>query len=187
MNPGTLIIGFVPLVLFALLDGRIPVADAAAIGAAAALIIVVATARRGVAVLPLVQVITLAAMCAIAFAGGASVQTFLAGYGRGIASLVLAAFMLATAPFAPFTASIARAGVPREVRTSRRFIELNQRISAAWALAVLVLGLAHLAGAAIGPSLPPFRALLIEWGPAVVAVICALRYTRRTVAAAQTH
>ncbi|HEX4224281.1 MAG TPA: hypothetical protein VHZ97_18065 [Pseudonocardiaceae bacterium] len=185
MNPGPLIIGFVPLVLFALLDGRIPVADAAAIAAALALIIVAVTARRGVPVLPIVQVITLITISVIAFASGPPTQVFLTDYGRGLASLVLAAYMLVTAPFAPFTASIARAGVPREVSTSRRFIELNQRISAAWGLAVLVLGLAHLAGAAIGPSLPPFRALLLEWGPAIVAVICALRYTQRTVAAAQ--
>ena len=47
MNPVTLVLGFVPLVLFTLLDGRIPVADAAAIGAAAALVVVFVTLRRG--------------------------------------------------------------------------------------------------------------------------------------------
>jgi hypothetical protein len=185
MNPFTLVIGFVPLVLFTFLDGRIPVADAAAVGAVAALVVVAVTARRGLPVLPIVQAVTLAVLAALAFAGDAATQHFLTTYGRGIASLVLAAFMLLTAPFAPFTATFARAGVPRELRTSSRFVALNQRISAAWGVAVLVLGLTHLATATMGSSLRPLQALLLQWGPAVVVVIFALRYTRRTVAEAQ--
>jgi hypothetical protein len=185
MNPVTLVIGFVPLVLFTLLDGRIPVADAAAIGAAAAVVVAAVMARRGVPVLPIVQAITLAIISAIAFAGDAATQSFLTGYGRGIASLVLAAFMLITVPFAPFTAAIARAGVPRELWKSQRFLDLNRRISGAWGVAVLVLGLTHLASAAVGDSLPPFRAFLLAWGLPIVAVIVALRYTQRTIAEAR--
>jgi hypothetical protein len=185
MNPITLVVGFVPLVAFSVLDGRIPVADAAAVGAAAALVIVVVTARRGFPVLPVVQVVTLGALAAIAFAGDPGTRTFLTTYGRGIASLVLAAYMLITVPFAPFTATFARAGVPREVWHSPRFIALNRRISTAWGLAVLVFGLFRLATAEVDPSLRPFPALLLQWGPGVIAVLCALRYTRRTVAEAQ--
>jgi hypothetical protein len=185
MNPVTLVIGFVPLVLFTFLDGRIPVADAAAVGAAAAVVVVAVTVRRGIPVLPIVQVVTLAVISALAFTGDPATRHFLTTYGRGIASLVLAAFMLVTLPLAPFTAGIARAGVPREVWTSPRFVDLNRRISAAWGLAVLVLGLTHLATATMGSSLRPFQALLVQWGPAAVVVIFALRYTRRTVAEAQ--
>jgi hypothetical protein len=184
MNPITLVIGFVPLVLFTLLDGRIPVADAAAVGALAAIVVVLMTVRRGVPVLPIVQAVTLAVMSAIAFTSGSATQIFLAGYGRGIASLVLAAYMLITAYFAPFTAMIARANVPREFWKSHQFIGLNRRISAVWGLAVLVLGLTHLATAAVGSSLPRFQELLVDWGPAIIVVIFALRYTRRTTAGA---
>jgi hypothetical protein len=49
-----------PPVLFTFLDGRIPVQNAALIGAVAAVIVVAVTARRGVPVLPIVQTITLA-------------------------------------------------------------------------------------------------------------------------------
>jgi hypothetical protein len=186
MNPVTLVIGFVPLVLFTFLDGRIPVADAAAVGAVAALVVAAVTARRGVPVLPIVQVVTLAVLAVIAVTGGSATQDFLTTYGRGLASLVLAGFMLLTAPFAPFTAAIARAGVPRAAWHSPRFIALNRRISAAWGVAVLVLGLTHLATATMGSSLRPFQAFLLQWGPAVVVVIFALRYTRRTIAEAST-
>jgi hypothetical protein len=185
MNPATLIVGFVPLVLFTLLDGRIPVADAAALGAAAALVVVVAMiARRAVPILPIVQVVTLAAISILAFTGNSATQIFLTTYGRGIASLALAAFMLITAPFAPFTVTIARAGVPRELWKNPRFLSLNRRISTAWGMAVLVLGLTHLLTATVSSSLRPFPTLLVRWGPTVVVVILALRYTKRTIAQA---
>jgi hypothetical protein len=186
MNPVTLVVGFVPLVLFTLLDGRIPVADAAAVAAAAALVVVAMMARRSVPVLPIVQAITLGIISVIAFTGDATTLHFLTGYGRGLASLVLAVFMLLTVPFAPFTATIARAGVPRELWKSARFIDLNRKISAVWGFAVLVLGITHLLSAAVGDSLRPFQTLVLQWGPAIVVVIFALRYTRRTVAEART-
>ncbi|HWC79668.1 MAG TPA: hypothetical protein VG756_06855 [Pseudonocardiaceae bacterium] len=174
-----------PLVLFSLLDGRIPVGAATLAGTAAALVVVAVMARKGVPVLPIVQAITLAVLSVIAFTGDAQTQHFLGDYGRGIASLVLAAYMLTTAPVAPFTATIARADVPREMWKSPHFIALNRKISSAWGAAVLVMGLAHLASAAAGSSLRPFQQHLLEWGPVIVAVLLALRYTRRTVADAQ--
>lgn len=185
MNPVALVSGFIPIVLFGLIDKWIPVADAAALGAVVAIVIAVVNARR-TPVLPIVQAVTLAVIAAVAFTGGAATQTWLASYGGGIASLVLAAFMLITLPFFPFTAAFARAGVPREAWHSPRFLSTNRRVSAAWGVAVLVLGLCHLAAASIDTSaMTPFQAHLIQWGPAVVAVILAVRYTRRTIAEAQ--
>lgn len=188
MNPFSLILGFVPLVLFTFLDGRIPVTDAALIGTVAAVIVVAITAvrRTVVPVLPIVQTVTLAIITAIAFAGDHATQVFLGSYGRGLASLVLAAYMLLTAPFAPFTATIARANVPREYWKSQRFLALNRKISGMWGVAILVLGLAHLAAGAMGP-LPQFQELLVQWGSAVVVVIIALRYTQRVTSGTQGH
>lgn len=186
MNPVTLVLGFVPLVLFTFLDGRVPVADAALIGTIAAIVVVVFTAVRRtvpvpVPVPPIVQAITLAVITVIAYTGDHATTIFLGSYGRGLASLVLAAYLLVTAPFAPFTATIARVSVPRERWHSPRFIALNQRISAVWGVAVLVLGIAHLITGALG-RLPRLPELLIQWGPAIVVVIIALRYTQRVTA-----
>ncbi|HEY3686808.1 MAG TPA: hypothetical protein VGL93_27485 [Streptosporangiaceae bacterium] len=186
MNPVTLVAGFVPLVLFALLDGAIPVAAAAALAAAAAVVAFAAMVRRAVPVLPIVQAVTLAAVSALAFTGGPATQSFLTDYGRGLVSLVLAAYILATAGFAPFTAAFARAGVPREHWHSPRFIGLNRRISAAWGAAVLVLGVSHLLYGAVGASLTRFEGLVLNWGLTIVAVLVAFRYTQRTIAAART-
>jgi hypothetical protein len=179
--------GFIPLVLFSLLDGPVSVGGAAAIGAGAAVVIALIMFRRGIPTLPIVQAVTLAVFSAIAVSSSTATQHWLATYGRGVPSLVLAAFMLVTAPFFPFTASIARGSVSPEVAASPRFIDLNRRISAAWGVAVLVLGLCRMATAAVSTSsLPKFQAHLIEWGPTVLAVILALRYTQRAVAAAHT-
>jgi hypothetical protein len=163
MNPVTLVSGFVPLVLFSLLDGRIFVGTAAVVSAAAAVAVGAVMARRAVPVLPIIQAVTLAVIAAVGYASGPATQSWLAGYGRAVPSLVLAAYMLATAPFAPFTALLARAGVSREVRASPRFIGLNRRVSAAWGAAVLVLGLCRLATPPLSTSsLPPFQVHLIE-------------------------
>jgi hypothetical protein len=178
MNPVSLIAGFAPLVLLGLLDGPLPVADAAVIAAALALLITAFTIRRGPA-LGIVQIVTLAAIAAIAFTGSTDTRHWLATYGGGLSSLVLAAYMLATLPFAPFTAAFARAGVPRELWNSSRFLDTNRRISAVWGIAVLILGLSRLAVAALHTHSP-----LLQWGPAVLAIIYAVRYTRRTVAQA---
>lgn len=186
MNPIALIGGFVPLVLFSLLDQQIPVAPAAALSAAAALVVVLLTSRHGVAVMPLVQAITLAVIAGIAFAGDLHTKHFLAVYGRGIASLVLAAYILATASFAPFTASIARAKVPREVWSSPRFLETNRKISSVWGLAILVMGIANLAVAVmVSEDSHTHVGPLLRWGPTIVAVLVAVRYTRRVVAETQ--
>jgi hypothetical protein len=86
----------------------------------------------------------------------------------------------------PGAALNGRAGVPRELWKSPRFIDLNRKISAVCGFAVLVLGLTHLLSAAVGDSLRPFQAPLLQWGTTIVVVIFALRYTRRTVAEAHT-
>lgn len=184
MNPVALVSGFIPLVLFSLINGHVAVAGAAVIAAVAAVVIAVVNARRGPA-LAIVQAVTLAVIAVTAATGSSGTQHWLSTYGGGLASLALAAFMLLTVPFAPFTAAIARSGLPREAWASRRFLDTNRRISAAWGAAVLVLGVCHLATAAMDTSsLSRFQAHLIEWGPAIVAVVLALRYTKRTIAEA---
>lgn len=183
MNPVTIALGFLPLVLFTLLDGNIPVTLAAAAGVVAAVVAIIVMARRSVPVLPIVQAVTLAAVSALAFAGGPAARDFLTTYGRGLVSLVLAVFILVTVGFAPFTAAFARAGVPREQWHDPRFLDVNRRISAAWGLAVLVIGVSHLLYGAIGDSLRPIPGLVLNWGLTVAAVLAAVQYTRRGVAA----
>jgi hypothetical protein len=187
MSPIAVIIGFVPLELFAFLNGPLPVAAAAAVGAVTSLVIALATAHRGTPTLSVVQVISLGAISAIAFAGGTATRHFLAAYGGSLSSMALGGYMLLTAPFAPFTAAIARAGVPRDAWASPRFLDTNRRISAVWGVAVFVPGLILLTVTALGSTTSELHSPLLRWGPAVVLIIFAVRYTERTVTQAHTN
>lgn len=184
MNPVTLVSGFVPLALFAILDGHLAVAAAALVAAGVAVVIAIVTPKRVPPTLAVVQGVTLLAIAVLALVGGSSVSDFLHDYGRGIASLTLAAYILVTAGFAPFTAGYARAEVPPEVWRTPAFLRTNRRISAAWGAAITVMGLSNLLYAALGGT--SSRGLLLSWGPTVLAVLAALRYTKSTIGAART-
>ncbi|WP_211766541.1 hypothetical protein [Kutzneria sp. CA-103260] len=70
--------------------------------------------------------------------------------------------------------------VPREHRKNPEFLALNRKISAVWGFAVLVLGVAHLATDSLG-SLPSNEKLLFQWGPTIIVMLFAVRYTRQVV------
>ena len=168
MKPATLVIGLAPLVLFTALDRRRPAADAAAIAAMAALAAVVVMARSAVPILPIVQALTLAVISVIAFTSDTATHQFRAGYGCGVASLLLAAFMLITVPFASFAATLACANVPCERWRNPRLVALTQRIPALSGLATLSLGLPHptsVAGGRFSAALPRTPT---AWDPPIV-------------------
>ena len=104
MNPVKLILGFVPFILFTVLTGWIPIGWAAAAGLVAALAVVAVSAAGGIKVLPLVQAVILLVIAVLGFAAGPATVAFLTVYGRGLASLALGLFIVATAARTPFTA-----------------------------------------------------------------------------------
>jgi hypothetical protein len=180
MNPLSLIIGFVPQVIFALLVSRLPLGWAAAAGLAAAVVLIAVTAARGgIKILLVVQAAALAAFTVTGFTVGHHAAASFEPYARGLASLALAAFILATAFAMPFTAQFARQGVPRQYWKSPQFLRLNRRISIAWGLAVLAVGASHLGAALLGAGAPVVLRLLLDWGVPLVAGYRAYSFTRR--------
>lgn len=185
MNPVKVIIGFVPLFVFSMLAHVVPVGWAAAAGLAAAIVVVVATARGGVKILPVAQVVLLLGMAVLGFTGGWLVDAVLKLYGQGIVGLLLGAFMIVSAPVAPFTAQFARSTVPPKLWYDARFLEVNRRISTVWGIAVLTLGLCHLLAAQLYVAgLPAPVWLAVAWVVPTPVFIHAGRYTTRTAAAA---
>jgi hypothetical protein len=186
MNAGKIILGFIPLALFAVLAAWIPVGFAAIIGLVASLIVLVINRSGGIKTLPLATAIILAIIAITGFVGGAAVDTFLLHYARGLAALILGAFILITAAFAPFTAQFARQMVPKEHWNDQRFKAINRRLSSVWGIAVVVLGVCHLIDGAIvasGTNLPNFINLVLNWGAPIVVVLLALKYTTRITSA----
>lgn len=79
-------------------------------------------------------------------------------FGRGLATLRLAAYMLITLRFVPFTAAYAKATTPAEYWGSPTFVSVNRRVSSAWGGAILAMAVGHLiADALCSASRRPFH------------------------------
>ena len=181
MNPFKIALGFVPFILFSLLDSWLSVGWAATIGLVAAIGVAVATARGGLKILPVVQAVILGIIAVVGFTSGSAADSFLNTYGRGLASLTLGAFIVVTAAWIPFTAQFARALVPRDQWTSPVFVRLNRELSIAWGGVVLVLGGCHLLGAYLsGHDTRPIVRLAVQWVVPILAFLWVIKYTRRT-------
>jgi hypothetical protein len=180
MNPIKLVIGFVPFVLFTVLDNWIPVGWAALIGLVAALALIAVTARGGLKILPVVQAVILLVIAVLGFVGGPAVNAFLTQYGRGLTSLLLGLFIVATAATLPFTAQFARTEVPPAAWHSPEFLRVNRRLSLAWGCVVLLLGVCHIVGALLEANgAGPLVRLLVDWVVPILAFVRVIAYTRR--------
>jgi hypothetical protein len=182
MNPLNIIIGFIPQVVFIILINWLPLGGAAAAGLAVAVALIAVTAARGgVKILPVVQAVILAVFTVAGFILSHHAAASFEPYARGVASLALAAFILATSVSHPFTAQFARASVPSQYWKSPQFLSVNRRISIAWGLAVLAVGAAHIVAALAGGGAPVIR-ILLDWGVPAVALYRAYSVTTRAIA-----
>jgi hypothetical protein len=181
MNPLSIVIGFIPQVVFVVLVNWLPLGWAAAAGLALAAVLIAVTAvRGGVKILPVVQAVVLAVFTVVGFTLGSHHATAFAPYARGVASLALGAFILATSFSFPFTVQFARQSVPQEDWKSPQFLGVNRRISLAWGFAVLAVGAGHV-GAAFAGRGDLVLHLLLDWGIPVYAAIHAYSVTKRTI------
>jgi hypothetical protein len=183
MNPVKIVIGFVPFVLLTVLGRWLPVGWAALIALVAALVVIAATARGGLKILPVAQAVILIGFAVLGFFGGASIAAFLAVYGRGLASLVLGLFIVVTAASWPFTAQFAREAVPPTEWHSPPFVQINRRLSLAWGSVVLILGACHVLGAFLDAQhIHPVLRLLVDWVVPILAFLRVIAFTRRIAA-----
>lgn len=188
VNPFKIAIGFVPLVLFSVLAGLVPVGWAATVGLVAALVITAMTARGGLKLLPVTQSVILLVLAVVGFLASPPVDALLKLYGRGVASLVLGLVIVATATSMPFTAQFARAMAPASEWHSPAFLEINRRISLAWGAVVLVLGACHLVSAYLEVAhIHPVIRLLVAWVVPILALLRVIAYTRRVADRASEH
>jgi len=181
MNPLNIAIGFIPQAVFAILVNWLPLGWAAAAGLAVAVVIIAVTAARGsVKILSVVQFAILAVFTVVGFTAGPGAATAFEPHARGVASLALGAFILATSFSFPFTVQFARRNVPQQYWKSPQFLGVNRRISLAWGLAVLAIGVGHLAAAYVGGA--PVLHILLDWGIPAYAAYRAYSATERAIA-----
>lgn len=193
MSAKSILVGFLPWIVFSLVATRVgsgAVGMAALLALAVALVMTAISVRRGESpkLIELTGIGVFAVMGAVAVVEPAS-DTVFAFYGRGLAALALAVLVFVTLPFRPFTEQYARASVPRQYWDSPAFHAINRRVSAAWGGTIMVMGVGHLiagalaAGAAESTGYLTSRPgdLILNWVIPGLLVLVTVRYTQRVV------
>lgn len=183
MNPVKIIVGFIPFVLFSLLGNWLPVNISAAAALVVGLVILFANLRGGVKVVSLIQVVVLAAIAILGSLGNSGLNAFLAEYAHGFAPILLGLYILVTLPIRPFTEQYARAAVAREHWASPLFVSANRRLSAAWGVVVLALGVCHTISAVLeaNHTVSTIAALAISWVVPVILLLWALDLSKKAM------
>jgi hypothetical protein len=190
MNAKELVLSFAPWVVFSFLLQRrgVDIAALAAFAAAgvALALVVKDKAAHGVKLVDAASVVTFGVLAAAAGLGGHGVRVDVADYGRGFAALALGAVMLASVTVLPFTEQYARESVPEAYWNSPVFRAVNRKISAAFGLAILVMGGGHLLAGAYDPISAPVAdrrpvELVLNWVVPALLVGGATLYARKVV------
>lgn len=137
--------------------------------------------RSSVKVIDVAGVLTFIVMAVLAFTGSHGVRQHIVNYGRGACALVLALVMLGSLLFVPFTEQYARESVPQEYWDSPVFRAINRQISAAFAIAILLMAVSHFYSGyrESQHDLSQRLNLVLNWGVPVVVILAAIRYTSR--------
>ena len=192
-----MIVSFSPWVLFNVIvkwagPGHAAIAALIAFAVAAVLLIKNGV-QSGVKILDAAGVATFGVLAVLAFLGGSAMDIWVADFGRGAVSLLLAAIMLISAVTIPFSEQYARESVAREYWHSAAFRATNRKISAMWGGVIALTGCAHLAAAAIDPVSGPVRTgqpihvllnVLLNWVVPIALIVLAAKQTKRMSAAA---
>jgi hypothetical protein len=153
MKPTTMILGFLPWVAFGVvvpLIGPHAVALSALLGIG--LVLSGAAVTREIRPLNQMSVgslIPLSAIAVIALVTGDEVHEWLFTWAVPGLAVALGAFLLAMLPVAPFTRRYARTVTPRASWSSPVFVRTNLIMSAAWGVAMIVLGACNILGSAM--------------------------------------
>ena len=186
MNPLSLILGFLPLIAFNVLAGRVAnneIAWGALVALAVALINMAITRPRwppkiiNVISAGLFLVLTL-----IGFLGNRSIDGWLFDWASGLITLTLGLLLLVTMPIMPFTEQYARERVPREYWGTLTFTKVNRVLSQAWALAIVMIGLASMAVAVLderagSTSDASLLDLIFNWVVPIGILVFMVRFT----------
>jgi hypothetical protein len=158
MKPVALILSFLPLIVFSLLARLLPHNDVGVAGLIAAACALVAMAvSRPVwppKILSACSLVLFAVIAVLGFTVGSNHDRWLATWGGAGVGLVIGLAILALLPVIPFTEQFARESTPQAYWASPTFKKINLVLSAAWGVAIFVLGLCRVAAAAAGGRLP---------------------------------
>jgi hypothetical protein len=153
MKPLKLILAFLPLIAFSFLSRFLAHGDIGVAGLVAAVCaVIVILASRPIwppNVLNVIQVVIFGLIAAFGFALGKGDDRWLATWGGAGIGLVIGLIILLLVPVVPFTESFAREATPHAYWSSPTFIKINRVLSAAWGVAIMLIGVSRIAAQAI--------------------------------------
>ena len=186
MNPLSLILGFLPLIAFNVLAGRVAsngIAWGALVALAVALINMAITRPRWPPkIINLISAGLFLVLTLIGFLGDRSIDGWLFDWASGLVTLALGLLLFATMPIMPFTEQYARERVPREYWGRPIFKKVNRVLSLAWTGAIVIIGLASMAVAAVderagSTSDTSLLDLILNWVVPIGILVFMVRFT----------
>jgi hypothetical protein len=185
MNPLSLILGFLPLIAFNVLAGRVAhdgIGWGALVALAIALINMAITRPRWPPkIINLILASLFLVLTLIGFLGNRSINGRLVDWASGLVTVTLGLLLFVTMPILPFTEQYARERVPREYWGRPVFKKVNRVLSLAWAAAIVIIGLASMAVAVLheraGSKSSADLLVILNWVVTIAILVFMVRFT----------
>jgi hypothetical protein len=183
MKPLGLILAFTPLIAFSLLSRFLShdLIGVAGLVAAVCALIVILTGRPiwPPKVLNTSQVVIFGAIAVLGFAVSKGDDRWLATWGGAGVGLVLGLVILALVPVVPFTEEFAKESTPQAYWSSPTFTKINRVLSAAWGVAIFLIGVSRVIAAAInGHTTRRLPETILGLAVPVIIIIYMLRFSK---------
>jgi hypothetical protein len=153
MKTLTLILTFLPLIIFSVLARFLPHGYIGVAGLAAAVIALIAIATSHPVWPPKIinacSLVLFALIAVLGFTLGSHDDRWLATWGGSGMPLIIGLIILALVPAVPFTEQFARETTPQAYWSSPTFKKINRVLSAGWGAAIVAVGVSRVAAAAI--------------------------------------
>jgi hypothetical protein len=183
MKPLTLILAFLPLVVFSVLARFLPHGYIGAAGLAAAVIALVAILASHPVWPPKIlnscSLVLFGVIAVLGLALGKNDDRWLATWGGAGVGIILGTIILVLIPVMPFTEQFARESTPQAYWSSPTFKKINRVLSAGWGVAIFAVGLSRVAAAAInGHTTRRLPELLLGLAVPLVITLYMLRFSK---------
>jgi intracellular septation protein A len=182
MKSLTLILAFLPLIIFSVLARFLPHGYIGVAGLAAAVVALIAIVTSHPIwppkILNTCSLVLFTVIAVLGFTLGKNDDRWLATWGGAGVGIILGLIILVLVPVIPFTEQFARETVPRAEWSSPTFKKINRVLSAAWGAAIFAIGLARVAAAATDRHNPHrLLELLLGLGVPVVITVYMLKFS----------
>jgi hypothetical protein len=149
----SLVLAFLPLVVFSLLARFLPHGYIGVAGLAAAVCALIANLISRPVWPPKIinscSLVLFAVTAVLGFTLGRNDDRWLSTWGGAGVGIILGLVILILVPFIPFTEQFARESVPRSQWTAPTFKKINRVLSAGWGVAIIALGASRTAAAVV--------------------------------------